>query len=66
MGVQFRDCGTGMEHEGREMKLHEFIITAIIMWIIAWMFVKGWDATEYVDQARRAEYQKRLMDYIGK
>jgi hypothetical protein len=38
------------------MKLHELIITAAVMWILAWMFMQGLEKQEFVDQARQAKH----------
>ena len=48
------------------MKIHELIITAAVMWILAWMFIQGWERQEFVDQAlnaeRKAAYSTTKLD----
>ena len=39
--------------------LAEFTIVAILMFVMAYLYIEAWDATEYVDQARRAEKYQR-------
>jgi len=43
------------------MKLHEFIIVAVLMWIVAWMFVQGWDLQSAIDDAKRAAHMDTLL-----
>ena len=43
------------------MKLHEFLIVAVIMWIVAFMFVQGWDLQSSIDDAKRAAHMDTLL-----
>ena len=43
------------------MKLHEFVITAVVMFIVSWMFVQGWDAQEAIDQVKRAARMESIL-----
>ena len=43
------------------MKLHEFLITAVIMWIVAFMFIQGWDLESSINDAKRAAHMDTLL-----
>jgi hypothetical protein len=40
--------------------LAEFTIVAILMFMMAYLYLEAWDRTEFVDQARRAN------TYVGR
>ena len=61
MGSHKEPGNLGMEHAGGEMKLHEFIIVAVLMWIVAFMFVQGWDLQSAIDDAKRAAHMDTLL-----
>jgi hypothetical protein len=50
-----------MEHAGGEMKIHEFLITAVVMFIVAYMFCYGWDLQSAIDDAKRAAHMDTLL-----